>query len=150
MYRNTILPIACPLVLLALTGCSRGPEIVPVEGKVLYNGQPLTFGSVMFQPEAGQPARGVIQADGTFTLSTNQTGDGATVGRNRVRVTCFEAQNPHAASGGRERPLGRSLIPPAYNDVDTSGIEVQVARGMNVLVTIELIDKQVAFQGTAQ
>jgi hypothetical protein len=34
--------------------------MVPVTGTVHYNGRPLEFGSVTFQPRSGQPARGVI------------------------------------------------------------------------------------------
>lgn len=125
---------------MTVVGCSRGPEIAPVKGKVLYNGQPLKFGGVMFQPEAGQPARGEIQPDGTFTLTTNRFGDGATVGRNRVRVACNEAQDRSTDEGDGERPLGKLLIPRRYTDIDTSGIVVEVKRRENDNVLIELKD----------
>ena len=125
----------------ATTGCSRGPEIVPVSGKVLYNGEPLKFGGVMFQPQAGQPARGVIQPDGTFVLTTDKTGDGATVGPNRVRVTCYEAQDPSAGASEGEAALGKLLIPKKYSDIDTSGIEIDIPRGGKDDVVINLQDE---------
>lgn len=128
-------------IALAIIGCSRGPEIVPVSGKVLYNGEPLKYGGVMFQPEAGQPARGVIQPDGTFVLTTESKGDGATVGRNRVRVTCYEAQDPSAAASEGEAALGKLLIPKKYTDIDTSEIEIEVPRGGKNDVVIELTDE---------
>ena len=129
-------------VTLATTGCSRGPEIVPVSGKVLYNGEPLKFGGVMFQPPAGQPARGTIQPDGTFVLTTDDSGDGATVGTNRVRVTCYQAQDPSAPASEGEAALGKLLIPKKYSDIDTSGIEIEIPRGGRDDVVIELKDEE--------
>jgi len=132
----------CSFLLIACaTGCSRGPEIVPVSGKVLYNGEPLKFGGVMFQPNSGQPARAAIQPDGTFVLTTDSLSDGATVGRNRVRVTCYDSQNPNAAPSEGEAALGRLLIPKKYTDIDTSGIEIDIPRGGKSDIVIELMDE---------
>ena len=58
------------LVAAVVAGCNHGPKMAPVTGKVLYNGKPLTFGVITFQPPSGQPAQGDIQSDGAFTLST--------------------------------------------------------------------------------
>lgn len=128
---------------LLVSGCSRGPQIVPARGKVLYNGEPLKFGSVMFQPEGGQPARAVIQPDGTFVLTTENNGDGATVGTNRVRVTQYESQDPQRSHDpGGEIPLGRSLIPRRYTDYDTSGLVVEVKSSGNEPFVFELTDKR--------
>ena len=138
----SLLALSTFVAIIALTtaGCSRGPEIVPVRGKVLYNGEPLAFGSVMFQPPGGQPARATIQSDGSFVLTTEAEGDGATVGPNRVRITSYEAQNPAAASEGEAR-LGKLLIPRRYTDIDTSGISVEVPRGGKDDIVIELTDE---------
>src|SRR6476620_3166559 len=87
------------LLLLLLAGCNRGPKMVPVTGKVIYNGKPLEFGVVMFQPPSGQPAQGKIQPDGTFTLSTYRLNDGAVVGKHKIRVACYESMRPGFAKG---------------------------------------------------
>ena len=92
------------IVLAAIAGCERGPNTVPVSGKVSYNGTPLEFGSVMFQPPSGQPALGEIQSDGTFSLSTYRPGDGAVVGRHKVRIACYESQRRGAACPRARRP----------------------------------------------
>jgi len=128
---------------IAASGCDSGPQIVPVQGKVLFRDKPLEFGSVMFQPvEGGQPARGVIQPDGTFSLTTNSPGDGATVGPNLVRITSFTAQRPGAEGAATERELdmGQSLIPLKYNSFQTSELEVEVLPDDNEPFVIELED----------
>lgn len=117
----------CLLVAITLlAGCRRGPEMVPVTGKVLYNGKPLEFGSVMFQPPSGQPAQGKIQSDGTFTLSTYKEGDGAVVGRHKVRITCYETEKPGIPKPAGEQPLGKLLIPEKYTFLDQSGLSAEV------------------------
>jgi hypothetical protein len=143
-----LFPRLAPIALLptlvlfaALIGCDNGPQIVPLKGKVTYKGEPLKFGSVMLQPIAGQPATAVIEPDGTFVLSTNKPGDGATVGENRVRVTSYEGQAPDAKrSAQTELALGNSLIPVKYTDTTSSGIVVDVKPEGNEDLLIELTD----------
>jgi hypothetical protein len=108
---------------------------------VVYNGQPLTFGSVMFQPDEGRLARGTIQPDGSFQLTTHSDGDGCAVGPSRVRVSCFESQRPQAEARPEEgeMPLGGLLIPKRYTSFGTSGLTVEVRPGGEPIV-IELTD----------
>lgn len=136
-------PICLWVVLLvpflAATGCGRGRPRAPVTGKVMYQGQPLSFGMVMFQPAEGQPATGPIQPDGTFRMAIPGEGDGAAVGENKVRVMCFEAQDPSLDPAQRpEDGLGRALVPEKYMDYDTSGITFDVQPGANEPLLIEL------------
>ncbi len=129
-------------VCFALGGCGKGPEIVPFTGKVLYKGEPLEFGSVMFQPTAGgKPSSGRIESDGTFAMKTRGVGDGAAVGLNRIRVTCFPAQKPGAGGNqSQEIALGNSLIPTRYNSFGSSGLSIEVKAAGNDPYTIELDD----------
>lgn len=124
--------------MLLCAGCNRGPQMAPVTGKVTYNGQPLTFGVVQFQSASGQPARGEIQSDGTFSLSTFRQGDGAVVGSHRVRVACYESQRPGTKPTGGEQALGKSLIPLNYTLFDQSGLTAEVQAGENEPLVIEL------------
>ena len=91
------------LIALALTaillvpywGCGAGgtatPALLPVKGKVTYKGRPLTNGMVRFEPEGyGRMARGKLQSDGTFVLTTLKDGDGVVAGHHRVSITGFE------------------------------------------------------------
>lgn len=131
--------IAALLVLLvSIWGCDRGPTMAPVTGKVLYNGMPLQFGSVAFQPPQGQPAEADIQPDGTFVLSTYRLHDGAVVGQHKVRVACYESQKPNVQQAAGEQKLGRLLIPVKYTLFDQSGLTAEVRESENEPIVLEL------------
>lgn len=136
-----------PILLVAIaanaTGCSKRRVLAPVAGKVTYQGKPLSFGAVIFQPERGQPAIGEIRSDGSFTMTTRGEGEGAAVGENQVRIVCYQGQDPTrtAADGQSESLLGKPLIPARYVSCDTSGIVVNVRPGANEPVLLELTNQ---------
>src|SRR4051812_27764384 len=86
MRRRTALALGMVLGLLGLAsggcGSARGkmPELGKVKGKVTYNGSPVRKGTVSFVPipgkggETGQSALGEIGPDGSFELTTFDTG----------------------------------------------------------------------------
>lgn len=85
----------CLTALLPAAGCSRpGSELdlVPVRGKVTFQGQPVAQGIVTFQPlepAAGipfRPASGAIDKDGAYQLSTFTSGDGVIRGEYLVII----------------------------------------------------------------
>ncbi len=127
--------IAAVAGLCLLSGCGDRRPLAPVTGVVLYNGKPLESGTVFFQPEYGQPATAAIQPDGTFTLKTVGEGTGAVVGRNQVRIACYDKST---ADGQGEGTLGRLLIPHKYTDYETSGLTVEVVPGQHEPIEIEL------------
>ena len=117
---------AVAIILLALPsgGCKQSPRVVPVSGKVLYNGQPLPFGSTMFQPDKGQQAVADITADGTVTLSSYTANDGAVPGKHSVSVSCYEGHRPGKAGSGDS--MGKLLIPLKYTRFGSSGLTADV------------------------
>ena len=133
--------VVLALVLLSLAGvpgCRRRQrELAPLTGTVLYNGEPLPFGAVMIEHDYGQPATAEIRPDGTFVMETRGEGWGAVVGERRIRITCFEAQDP--AKVGRDT-LGESLIPRKYTSFETSGLTVDIQPGQNEPLLFELTD----------
>jgi hypothetical protein len=128
---------ACVLVS---AGCG-GDRLAtaPAEGKVLYQGKPLEFGYVEFQPEAGPNATAMIEADGTFRLSTYGEGDGAVIGEHRVRISCVETQRPGAPPASEGSPTGW-LIPEKYGRPAESGLTATV-REENDPFVFELSDE---------
>jgi len=89
MYR---LLVVIPLIA-GVVGCSSGNglNLAKVSGKVTYDGEPVPGGEVLFMPDTekgtvGPPAAGTIAPDGTFLMSTQESGDGAIVGLHKVAV----------------------------------------------------------------
>ncbi len=71
---TTLCSSAAIVALLVVAGCGDGRyTVVPAQGKVVCNGQPVTVGSVSFNPigeagdnEPGKPASATLSDDGTF------------------------------------------------------------------------------------
>lgn len=91
--------IAClfALTLPAVSGCgaANGLDLAKVRGTVTYEGQPIKYGTIMFEPDTssgtdGPSAVGSITSDGSFVMSTEEAGDGAIVGTHRVAVVGLE------------------------------------------------------------
>ncbi|MEZ6072351.1 MAG: hypothetical protein R3C10_19345 [Pirellulales bacterium] len=128
-------------MMLATAGCDSSPPMAPVNGRVTYQGKPLEFGGVMLQPASGQPARGTIQSDGTFTITTDGA-EGAVLGMHKVRVTCYESQRPDAiVAAGVEPQAGDLLIPRRYTNYGTSQITFEVKADEPNELLIELVDE---------
>lgn len=125
------------VVAAAMAGCNQTPAVVPVSGKVLYNGEPLPCGFVMFQPEQGQAAQGEIQPDGSFQLSTYGPNDGAVPGHHKVSVRSFSNQKAGADGGDAGAP-GRLLIPQQYTRFGMSGLSADITPGSTEPIVLEL------------
>jgi hypothetical protein len=88
--------ILTALLFLSYCGCGVGSgqqvvTLIPVKGKVTYNGRPVTKGWVRFEPDGyGRPARGQLQPDGSFVLTTTKDGDGVVAGAHRVAVVASD------------------------------------------------------------
>ena len=139
-FRYSVFSYGALAGLVLAAGCNRGPEMIPLQGEVHYRGSPLEFGSVMFQPVGGGTlARGQIQSDGSFVLTTKTTGDGVQRGLCRVRIAAFDSQRIKADPNVQgEIPLGESVIPSKYQSFGASGIEIDVTPDMQQPVIIEL------------
>jgi hypothetical protein len=113
------------LALLLAAGC--GPRLCRVHGKVtLEDGTPVTKGLVVFEAVGGQPvsARGEIQADGSYQLSTHRPGDGVPPGRYRVLINPMDL----SAVPDEQKQLVFDI---KYLKLETSGLEYEVKPGSN-------------------
>lgn len=137
LTRTILASLTVLSVVALLSGCTQTPSVVPVSGKVLYNGEPLPFGIVMFQPEKGQAAQGEIQSDGSFQLSTYGPNDGAVPGSHKVSVRCFSSQKS-GPDGGDSGAPGRLLIPQQYTRFGQSGLSADIAAGSTQPIVLEL------------
>ena len=150
---------------LLLTGCSgsgvgaeaRQPTY-QVTGKVTLNGAPVPNAMVSFSPKGKQPvATGRSGADGTYTVTTYDAGDGAVAGDYVVLVT-KSAAAPTASAGGHDPnniPDGEamhaaqsgaggasngagSLLPEKYSRPDQSDLFAKVEAKSENVINFEL------------
>jgi hypothetical protein len=116
--RALILSSAALLLVPFLgAGCgssaAQGAATLPVKGKVVLKGKPLTKGTIRFEPEgAGKEGFGEIQPDGTFVLTTYKKDDGAVVGNHRVSINTIDKS-----------------VPVKYGSPNTSKLEIEVSEG---------------------
>jgi hypothetical protein len=138
--------ILCALVS-SIVGCGGGgPKMMPIEGEVIYQGKPLTTGTVLYVPRdraAGRQARGEIQSNGTFQLMTFKPADGAMLGEYDIAIVALkphpgESREAIEAAGGIV-PRG-SLIPDKYSDPSTSGLSDSITTDHSGKKRIELND----------
>lgn len=120
---------------VALAGCggSGNPTTYPVSGVVLQNGKGVANVNVAFFPESGPSASGRTDADGKFTLTTFETGDGAVAGEQKVAITPVSqvASDPNAdvITDAKTYAIAKPKdlpIPAKYVDPGTSGLRVKV------------------------
>lgn len=136
--------LAVVLMVAALNagGCGQGrPATVRIRGTVILDGQPIPQATVLFVPVAGGvPARGFTGTDGSFTLTSFVDGDGAVAGRHRVAVSKMKVTGVEATEDGLAPATVSGemrtiwVTPRKYSDVETSGLEIEVTRGMGPVV----------------
>ena len=121
-----------------LAGCSQSDrlpklQVYKVTGKVLLsNGKPLTTGFISFVPKGDLAITpgAKIEPDGTFTVVTGGSGEGAPSGEYKVRIEAPELRP--------DPKTKKTLIPPRYADEDSSRIVVTVLPQENHLDPITL------------
>lgn len=129
------------LSLAAAAGCAapaapkwERPKTVRAGGVVRYNGQPLEGAHVTFSnPAANVSAAGLTDAQGRFTLTTFESGDGAVPGKQQVAVSKTQQTGPPVDKSaapvfrpGGAPPALRWLIPRKYASAATSGLTAEV------------------------
>jgi len=128
------------LVTVSTASCTRARKpVVPVRGKVLFQGKPAAGASINFHPadkDAPNPAYpgAEVEADGSFQLTTYTTGDGAPVGKYVVTVVWLKEN--------KVKGRGQSLLPGRYSNPATSGLEATVTEGSNELPPFHLTSSE--------
>jgi hypothetical protein len=135
-------------LLAEVAGCgdsSGAPPVLTVyevKGKVLLaDGKPLDAGRIYFVHANGATTSdGKIGADGSFSLATGNSGEGAPAGDYRVRIEPDDPSLLAAAAPGRPRAAKGKKLPfdTKYLDEDSSGLKVVVKAGSNVLEPFRL------------
>jgi hypothetical protein len=160
--RNRIVSLTAGLITLAmLVGAGCGPRggvagrPVPSGGTITLDGQPLGGVIITFVPQGpGLPATGVSGPDGSFRLTTRNTGDGAIPGQYKVTVRRSDpggtgpTESPKdpgelaeamrkMAKGGPPKPAGPT-IHPNYETVDKTPLTWEIPSGGDKNIKLEL------------
>jgi hypothetical protein len=116
------------LCAAALSSCGKheAETLLPVRGRILLDGKPVTRGSVSLRPEGtktwDQPT-GMIGSNGEYVVYTSGR-EGVPPGKYRVVVFVTDARE--SSSGAAHPGLPRSLIPERYNDPQQTPFHVEV------------------------
>lgn len=92
--------LAAVVAIALVAGCGgSGVSTVPVEGRITFNGQPPpTSGKITFAPLETfnnlprRPGTAEFDADGAFTVTTFEEGDGLIPGRYQANILCWREQ----------------------------------------------------------
>lgn len=134
---DIVLPRCAILGCFLLAGCGMGSSMAHVTGTVTLDGQPVKDAVVTFAPHEGQPATGVTNAEGKFTLQTREPGDGVLVGLHDVTIIGVKTSGgpPPTADGlsgavDMRQVKQEWFIPQRYSVRETAGLTQEVTPGM--------------------
>ncbi len=125
-------------VLCCFASCGASNNQLPtfeVKGQILQNGKPVPNATVVFHPafEIGpdiSKPRGTTGEDGSFTLSTYGSADGAPEGDYKITVEQWTSTNPEKGPESR--------LPSKFAKPEQSGLTARVASGKNEIPAIQL------------
>lgn len=145
MVRNGLFLAVAAVIGIAVVGCSKTSlsGLSPVTGTITQGGKPLEGATVIFAPAAQSAARaaaGVTDANGVFTLTTLQPGDGAMPGDYNVTVSKVqvtgkvytqEEGNKYYNEFRKPPPIpeSKSLVAKKYTKAEDSGLKATVKKG---------------------
>jgi hypothetical protein len=134
--------LGAAMFTIALAGCAEAkPERVPVfptTGKITFQGQPIPGAFVTLHPKTPQGEnvpnpRASVTQDGSFKVTTYDSGDGAPAGNYVLTVLWYKP-----IKNGADSVAGPNVIPPKYSKPETSDKEVILVAGDNNLPPIQL------------
>ncbi|MCA8998568.1 MAG: carboxypeptidase regulatory-like domain-containing protein [Planctomycetaceae bacterium] len=149
-------------VSLTIVGCSGGSDpnrkpTHPVSGTVKMGDAPVGQASVTFSPVQGQPvATARTDAEGKFTLTTYEAGDGAAAGNYKVLVSksggspakesspqsvhdaISTGGPPPSAHSGPSAPGDGSSLPQQYAGSETTPLTATVEEGKENVFDFQL------------
>jgi hypothetical protein len=120
-------------------GSKRGANTTTVRGQILYRGEPISSGLIVFAPNVdrgsdGPLATGVLQADGSFEANGD---DGKPVAPGWYRIAIAPPAGS-VASVTPDQPYPG--LPTKYRNPARSGIEREIKSGVENLILIDLDD----------
>ena len=120
-----MITLSVVVMCFVLTGCSDQLRTYPVSGKVRFTtGGVVHVGTVELKSkEHNVQARGQIQSDGSFTLTTYKDGDGAIAGMH----DCVVVQFVMAEGISGHKPSTVGVVDRRFASYSTSGLKAEIS-----------------------
>ena len=123
------------LSLLTFTGCAKkGPEVVPVSGKVTREGNPYPNVFLNFEPEKGRPSWAQVDDSGNYTVKYDGTQDGAVIGKHKVWIS-YRSKDPREemiekgfTKGKSSRPKNMSEVLAKFGNRETTPLIIEITK----------------------
>lgn len=103
--------VVCCLALSCLPGCGKSNQKATVKGKVVFNNQPLTAGTVAFVDASGRSGSSRIESNGTYTVNDAPVGV--------VTVTVFTPPPSQIAANqgmAAHKGMPKEFLPPGQEE----------------------------------
>lgn len=135
---NRVLLLSAAVACLFVMGCGDGksnPPTSAAKGKLTLKGEAVEGATIQFLPSSpdGKVASAKSEADGTFVLSTFETGDGAMPGQYKVTVRKLVAVEQGVQKDGEHAGepafVNKDMLPKKYMSTDSSKLEFEVTSG---------------------
>jgi hypothetical protein len=154
MIKRWFIILAAAALSIAPLGCGNPPGLYPVYGKVLVKGEPAAGAVVYFHHEGpsapSSPAIpfGIVEDDGSFSLTCDNLGNGCPPGKYAVLVEWRKGAGDEvvpAKTTGKTKPAKRSRIRTGpdrlggrYFDISKPLLHAEVLPQSNTLPPLEL------------
>jgi hypothetical protein len=112
------------ITLVLFTGCQQDSiKKQPINGEVSFQGKPIKFGTIRFEPVSGQPvgSSGDIR-DGKFSIDRNA---GPAPGKYKVWVQAFDRMSEAGAMPGQEGPPPKDILPKKYLENAAEEVDIK-------------------------
>jgi hypothetical protein len=132
--------VASLFAVCLISGCGRRTKVYPVHGRVITSdAAPVKYGIVEFRSlDSGQLARGKLDQDGKFTLTTFRPDDGAVEGKHAVVVVQLIFGNIAGLDVQHVHDHGPA-IDPKFSSYQKSGLSATVnpTEDNSILLVVE-------------
>lgn len=138
----TILLLFFASAFAGLVGCGSGQDpnrlpTFPASGQISFQGKPVPGAFIVLHPKGANSSdevvrpRAQVKDDGTFELTSYETGDGAPAGDYVLTVQWHKF-----VKHGNDVAPGPNVLPRIYASPDKSPVTVKIAEGPNQLAPI--------------
>jgi hypothetical protein len=126
--------LAVPVVLAAI-GCSKGPDVFAVHGRVAYEGKPMNRALVIFRPTVSERTLVMARANanGEYTLATSGVQGGVSPGEYRVTITWEQFSRPGTEENPNTPGTGTDRLNGKYADINKTPLRATVEAKDNTI-----------------